>query len=466
MVPLRLRVSEVYIIIIYYGQKLYIYIFYITSKQEREVNKMSLQIKTDRELDEFEEMRYLTWREEENLNFLIYRSDYGSFFPFAYRDKTEGERFVGYAGAVCTADKEDDSFQNPFPKDVDIYICPNGMKSPYKRTVDGLLSVQNLVIDIDSHQTTKTIKELNEHIKGFENRLLDKIIIQPNYINRTGRGLQLWFCIESCHIALNKICMSVIDMLCNHIEEIMKELKESELSIDRASSLKLNGLFRLPYTYNTKAQRWAEGRLLHEELPNINELKEVLKENNYKSRYFGEKKCKKENVVVPRKYRFVKKLKDNDYTPCLIHRKKFMEYLFKTRDVEVGSRDIMMFAMYSTVVKLLNKDDARAYCIELNDTLKQPLRYSELCMIFKEIDRKQHRFTVERFFTFVNATSEERKWFYKLTNKEEQRQAKRNVKKERNIKVKELRDQGYTIVAISKELGISRPTIYKILDSE
>ena len=74
----------------------------------------------------------------------------------------------------------------------------------------------------------------------------------------------------------------------------MKELKETELSIDKASSLKLNGLFRLPYTYNTKAKRWAEGRLLHEELPNINELKERLKENNYKSRYFEEKEQKKQ----------------------------------------------------------------------------------------------------------------------------------------------------------------------------
>lgn len=356
---------------------------------------MSLQIKTDRELDEFEEMRELNCEQIEHLIFLIYRSNYCSFFPFAYRDRTERERFVGYAGAICSQDSTDDSFDNPFPKDVDIYICPNGMKSPYKRTVEGLINIQNLVIDIDSHQSTKTIEELNEHIKRFESRLIDKLIVKPNYINRTGRGLQLWFCIEPCYIALNKICMSVIDMLCNHIEDIMKELKETELSIDKASSLKLNGLFRLPYTYNTKAKRWAEGRLLHEELPNINELKEALKENGCKSRYFGEKEQKKTSPTIPRRFQFIPELKDNDYTPCLIHRKKFMEYLFKTRDIQVGSRDIMMFAMYSTVVKLLEKEDAKAYCIELNDTFDEPLRYGELLAIFKEIDKKQHRFTVD-----------------------------------------------------------------------
>ena len=200
-------------------------------------------------------------------------------------------------------------------------------------------------------------------------------------------------------------------------------------------------------------------------MPNINELKEVLKDNGYKSKYFGEKKQKK-NVVVPKKYRFVPELKDNDYTPCLIHRKKFMEYLFKTRDVQVGSRDIMIFAMYSTVVQLLDEADAKMYCIELNDTFREPLRYVELCTIFKEIDKKQHRFTVEKFFDFVNATREERAWFYKATNKEERRKAKRKAKAEKYEKVKELRSQGYSIVAISKELRISRPTIYKILEAQ
>ena len=140
-----------------------------------------------------------------------------------------------------------------------------------------------------------------------------------------------------------------------------------------------------------------------------------------------------------------------------------MEYLFKTRDIQVGSRDIMMFALYSTVVKLLEKEDARAYCIALNDTFDEPLRYGELLAIFKEIDKKQHRFTVEKFFEFVNATKEERAWFYKATNKEERRKVKREEKAKKYEKVKALHEQGMSIVTISKALNISRPTIYKIL---
>ena len=214
----------------------------------------------------------------------------------------------------------------------------------------------------------------------------------------------------------------------------------------------------------TRAQRWAEGRMIHEELPNINELKEILNENKYKSRYFGEKERKKASPTIPRRFQFVPELKDNDYTPCLIHRKKFMEYLFKTRDIQVGSRDITMFAMYSTVVKLLEKEDARAYCIELNDTFDEPLRYGELLAIFKEIDKKQHRFIVEKFFEFVNATKEDRAWFYKVTNKEKRREAKREEKAKKYEQGKELHEQEMSIVAISKALNISRPTIYQLVD--
>lgn len=423
---------------------------------------MGLNIKTDKETEKKE----LTISQIENLIFLTYRSDYRSYFHFAYNDKTEKERFVGYAGSTCTIyEEDDDTFDQPFPKDVDIYICPNGMKSPYKRTSENLVNIQNIIIDIDSHNSNLTIEELNKHILEFQKKLIDKLLIKPNFINRTGRGIHLWFCIEPCYVALDKICLAVIDMICNHIKEIMKELGEKELSIDKSSSLKLNGLFRLPYTYNTKANKWAEGELLHKETPNINTLYKKLKKSGYKSRYFSnEKKSNQEKKKNKKQYKFSGKIKYNDYTPCLIHRKKFMDYLFKTRDIEIGSRDIMIFAMYSTVIMLLEREEAEEYCIELNESFKEPLKYSELYTIFKEINKKQHRFTVEKLFDFVNATEEEKEWFYKSTIKEEKKAEKRKEKIERNIKVKELYEKGISIVQISKEMKISRPTIYKILE--
>lgn len=438
--------------------------------QEREENNMGLEIKTDRDLDEFEEMRYITITEEENLIYLFTsdNSNYRSFFSFSYRDKTVSDRFVGYAGAIST--QNDEKYESGasfdgFPKYVDIYVTANGMKTPFKRTADQLINLRNLVIDIDSHDSEMSIQELNEHIKQFEKELTEKLLIKPNLINKTGRGLHLWYCIEPCHVALNKICMAVVDMLCNHIKDIMKEIDETELSIDRTSSLKLNGLFRLPYTYNTKAGIWSEVTEIHKEEPNINDLYKQLKEHKYKSRYFKDKDERKPKVDNYN-YEFKKDLKNNDYTPCLIHRKKFMDYLFKTREIKKGSRNTMLFVMYATLIMLMDKESAREYCEILNTGFLDPLPYGELLATFKQVDKGSYRFKNKKFFELVKPNEEEMKWFNKATLKEQRRQEKRNEKIERNNKIRELKRQGVPITQISKIMKLSRPAIYNIINSE
>lgn len=422
---------------------------------------MEVSIKTDREV----ECRGLTITEYENLTFLIYRSSFRSYFPIAYNDKTESERFVGYAGATCSNNTidENDNLDLDYPENVDVYICPNGFKSPYKRTADQLINLQNLIIDIDSHTSKLTIDELNEHIKDIEPKLIDKMIIKPNFVNRTGRGLHLWFCIEPCHVALNKICMSVIDMLCTHIEQILNELGETELTLDKVSSLKLNGLYRVPYTYNTKAKRWAEGYLIHMDEPHINELNQKLRSKGFQSAYYGVKSKKKK--VKQTNYNYDKtKLKDNDYTPCLLHRKRFMDYLFKTRDIEIGMRNKMFFGLYVTLIMLMSTEDARAYCEELNEQLVEPLHPYELMGIFKSVKKKVYRYTVDNFFVLIDATEEEKKWFKKLTAKEEKRQQKRDEKKAKYAKIKEMKNEGMSITEIHRITKVSRTTIYNIIN--
>lgn len=434
---------------------------------------IGLNLVTDRKLDEFEEMRYLNWSEEDALIKLFFRDDstYTSYFPFAYNDKTVSERFVGYAGALENTDMTDDSLENPFPKDVDIYICANGMKFDFKRTIDSLVNIQNLVVDIDSHDSEMSMDELNEHILEFEKVLLDKLVLKPNLINRTGRGMHLWFCIEPCYVALSKICLSVIDMLCRHITEIMTEVSETILSIDKASSIKLNGLFRLPYTYNTKAKRWSECSVIHDEYPNINDMRKKLLSCGYKSDYFVDysgktKKKGSKPKIKSGMYRFSSKINTNDYRPCLIHRKMFLEQIIELRGGTIGSRDVLMFALYATVIWLYDSEDAQAYCEDVNRTFAEPLEISKLWEIFRDVDRKRYKFTVHKFLDFINATADERALYKKLSVKEERKRARQRKKAERNRKVKELYEQGLSIVAISKELHVSRPTIYKILASE
>ena len=59
------------------------------------------------------------------------------------------------------------------------------MKTPYRRGIDNLINIQNLVIDIDSHDSTLTIDELNKHIEAFEKKLAKKLIVKPITMERT-----------------------------------------------------------------------------------------------------------------------------------------------------------------------------------------------------------------------------------------------------------------------------------------
>ena len=74
--------------------------------------------------------RGLTLTECDNINFLLYRDNYKykSFYTLGYRKKND--KFHGMAGSICSIYDEEDDVLDELPKDYDIYICPNGMKTP------------------------------------------------------------------------------------------------------------------------------------------------------------------------------------------------------------------------------------------------------------------------------------------------------------------------------------------------
>lgn len=417
---------------------------------------MPINIKTDKET----EYKQLTMQELSNLISIVFRSTYTSHFHISYWDHTKDSRFVGYGGSICCTDTEEDFFDDGLPYNVDVYICPNGMKTKHKRTTENLICIQNLVIDIDCHDDIENYEEYSKHINQIQTKILNEAIIKPNLINQTGRGLHLWYWIEPCHVSLNKLCMSVIDMICANIQSILDKTS-TKLTIDKASSMKLGGLFRLPYSYNTKAKTWSKAQLIHEDLPNINQLKTELQEHGYKSTYFLDqiKKPKKQKKF----FKWSDKTWKNDYAPYMIKRKKFMDHIFETRTETKGCRDLMIFGMFSTLIHLVDEQEAVEYCEQLNLEFEQPLKYGEMAAIFGEVKKKKHKFTVEKFLDFVQATDEERAWYKKLSKKEKKKQQTKQHRQERDAKVMELYNQGVSIVDIGKMVGVSRPTIYKII---
>lgn len=431
--------------------------------------------------------RPISSKEAADIGFLFYRDyfsfdeneepdhfkvKYKSYFSFAYNDKTVNAsgRFVGYAGSLFNQSEDDVGYlMCDMFKGVDVYVTANSFCTRNKREMKYLINLQNMVIDIDGHNSSLSANSLNEHIEKLEKKLVNRIKVKPNYINHTGRGLQLWYCFTPCSVLYADCVKSCISALCDEIEGIMSELGETELSIDRPSSLKINGLYRLPFSYNTNAACFGYGYLLHNEVLHIKELHAKISKKKYSNGKIAKEKYRDAQIRAFSKdctKKKPKKTENMDYTPLLSHRKAFIEHLFATRDITVGSRNYMLFAAYATFYALYGEADAQELAHNLNDNLAVPLLTSELHTIFKSVAKKPYKYSVSGFFKLVEATPDERKWYQKGSKSSRllKAQQKRNDKIERDRKIHEMALNDVNITDIARELGVTRQTVYNVIN--
>ena len=130
-----------------------------------------------------------------------------------------------------------------------------------------------------------------------------------------------------------------------------------------------------------------------------------------------------------------------------------------------GNREILLFAMYHVMTNLLDSTyAAQEYILELNASLPDPLSEYEIkgC-IFQQIDKYHYRFPNENFLKIVNVTDEEREYFRSLSKRKTVQRERRNKKEMRDTRIRDLYASGMAIMAIAKEIGCSRPTIYSVL---
>lgn len=415
-------------------------------------------------------------------------SDYQSYISFAYRDPTDADKssFHGYAGCLKTDDSDDgfDSFYSPIPA-VDLYCCPNGLKSlsfdpsnPYvKRTNSSLISLQTIVIDIDAHNSTLSIDDLQSHIKDFVPKLLDNVFFRPNFISYTGRGVHFWYCLEPCHVSLSGTVSDCLKGLLSCYKAAMASIGESVLSIDDGASKKLTGLFRVPYSYNSKAHTWATGELLHYERIHVNTLIGALQSLGYSDNDFGfahkdieKSEPKNDTPKTTKKSKHPKKpgfkyKTVSQYRGAFIHRKAFVEYLFNSRDTVIGQRHTLFYMLAHAVYNLSDSfDDTYSYMLYVNSTLSESMLDSEIKAITTYVYNHNWKITNDKFLEFCNATDAEVNYFNRSTEKKKQKAAAAKKKLDRDSKIYELWDSGCTNVSeIARVVGCNRRTVYKVI---
>lgn len=386
---------------------------------------------------------------------------YKCLMPFAYRG-SDGN-FHGYCGHILT-DGSDDGLDDLFElTDVDIYCSPQGYKKS-SRSVENLQSIQNLIIDLDYHDGNMSIAKLNAYLRKIVPDLLAHLPIKPNFVNYTGRGLQLWWCIEPCHVSLinyAKNCLSALKLM---VGNALCAAGDVLLSVDSGASKRLTGLFRLPYCYNTVAKRWSTGKLIHKKRPNVVKLHKSLCKVGFACYEnlpdWVKEKYKAKSYKTPNTSLY--KIKKGDFTPCFIYRKKALDHIISVHGISEGNRNNMLFAYYSVCYNLYDDSFVAQNIVnDLNDSLIDPLPINEMDVLFKSYDKKHYRYSDKKFFELLGYDKPVLP--HVPTKKERAKKQVQEKRDKRDDEILRLHALGTPIAQIARTLGLSRTTVYKVI---
>lgn len=346
----------------------------------------------------------------------------------------------------------------------DYYITANPTTRGNRRT-DELYSINNIVIDIDCHSHSidsydrlQLLEELNFAIKKDLSEQL-----QPNISVFTGRGLQLWYCLEETAPTLSFLYQKAVKGLIDYIKSLWAEYPHFKgiLDIDTATSGKLVGYYRYFSSYNTKTGLAVSTTINHSNRYDLNSIIDILQEYSIPARNEIHSPTPKPPIVL------------NDcYKGLNYKRLDCIEWLISNRNAPKGkeNRDLLCFAYYNAEVQLFSRAIAKQRLLRLNQKFKEPLEEKKINDIITYIDNKGYlRFKADNWYSFINITQSERKEYEEMRKGKSNytRDSKNKMKKnERNAQIVQLKSTGLTNKAIAEQMGVSAITVGKVLKTK
>lgn len=393
--------------------------------------------------------------------------------------------------AVLNKNKEMKSLGSCLPKDLperietlkimksmNYYITANSTYPFTKRRSENIFSLNNIVLDFDIHG------KMNKHqreclIEDFIWRIKrDLFFIKgefkipiPNILHKTGRGVQLWWHINSASKKLLFLYHKIIDNLSIIFNEFFNEYPElkEHIEVDIVASKNSVGLFRLFDTYNTHTNTKTEIEILHKNGFDINEFNQLISEN-FSLKEHHEKHEQLIDNYIKKKASATKgkqtQYKQNSYDA--LHRKRLAFIKWWSNELEdiVGKRDILIYYGFNSAKEIMTTSEAEKWCKNLNTSFSEPLE--SLDYIFQEI-KKPFNIRNQVFFEKLGASEDDVKRFEKeyskqsvnLTRNIEIQKRKEFKEKQKEI-ARDLLNKGETYKTISEKVGLSSSTIYRI----
>lgn len=336
---------------------------------------------------------------------------------------------------------------------LDWYITKNSFVGDIRRS-EYLFSFDNIVIDVDDHSDNIDQRKLNKKIKKLIDCLQNKNLDFPEFnVVYTGRGIHIWIRLVS-FTARNEKMIRLYDTFCEELCKIVNKVIQDNninLKLDDIASKDKCRFVRLPYTTNTKVKRKAEFEKLTDKRYTVDEL----------CKRFGIERAdesKKQKVVTPQKSGINY---GGKYTSLHIKRMNFIEKIVEDCNGDcIGRREVMLFHYSNVCRQLFDDEKAREMTQQLNICFLEPLKQSELEAIFRE---KIYQYQSSKFLSGINATFEERQLYLNTTGRQSERDKAKKAKEERNQKIVELRENGYTYQQIANEVDCHIDTVSNVL---
>ena len=359
----------------------------------------------------------------------------------------------------------------------DYYITANTVAGRRRRK-DELFGLQNIVIDIDCHESVppQEVSRLSEAFIWRSKRDLwdTGVIPTPNSIVHTGRGIQLWWAIVPCYGGRDydpsryyhdKIKNNIID----HIKAMLDEYSELDgLILDRGASINPVGYFRLPCSYNTSAKRYGSLEIIHTkryDQRDLAKLEGVTIEARSEVAH-----SETSHIPMQESDRFL--LRNIQYVGA--RRVMQLVNLRNLRNNEVGSemRDCFNFSVYNALRMSFDHDQAMQRLAVFNSGFKEPMSVRELenCVCSaKEING--YKYTNAKLIELLEITPEEQGaiGLFPYTRKRRSkpnasRDALRSaLREDRDQKILKLTEDGVSQAETARILGIGKNTVGRVL---
>lgn len=369
----------------------------------------------------------------------------------------------------------------------DIYHSNNSFYKP-QRGEATLFNLNALYIDIDGHGDSDSLIDYNRIHEYLKVVFFNRKIPLPTFVVGTGRGLHLYWKIETAP----RDAKYLFKMIQISLAEVLAEINkfDGRLNVDMSCANDVARVFRVPNTLNSKSQTYAQILEANNVCYTMSDIRDKYFRHLYSdSDRLAKKSRERANNVIANRFFNKLNLQQSRIDDLL----KLLE--MRAGDMK-GYRDKFLFIYGWTVVdKRASEEIFIRELIAVNELFKDPLTHAEISNKARQIYKKYkskvlkkdnptqfyeyfdvYIFRNDTIIKYLDITEQEQKQLKTIIAKREKydrnnerRQTERRnkagltkkqqEKADRKRKIQELKAQGYKQKDVIKLLGLSERTV-------